>query len=224
MRPDAVKSICVDPVRCRADNFRQLSDEPAGRVDARLRFRGAGFRSAAQPLDFAPHLVRQSLMLARLRADKLGLAIEKLAVIAFDPKQSAGIEPGQLDHIGSDVFEKVAVVADHHAREGRGFEKALEPQDAVEIEVIGRLVEQQNIGMAEQRAGDRQAPLPSAGERVGRGVGVFEAGLAERHRNLRIAIRAGGQRLLENLAHRQSGGKGDILRDVSEPRSFANRD
>ncbi len=40
----------------------------------------------------------------------------------------------------------------------------LQPQRAFEVEVVGRLVEQQQIGLGEQRGGERDAHAPAAGE------------------------------------------------------------
>src|SRR6478672_10171032 len=62
------------------------------------------------------------------------------------------------------IVEQVAVVADDdHGRRVAG-EMVLEPQGAFEIEIIGRLVKQQEIGLREQCCGERDAHAPAAGE------------------------------------------------------------
>ena len=58
-------------------------------------------------------------------------------------------------------------MTDHHERRRLGLEQRLEPQDRVEIQVVGRLVEQQEIRVADERAGDGQPCPPASGERGG---------------------------------------------------------
>ena len=45
-------------------------------------------------------------------------------------------------------------------------EKGLEPGDRVDVEMIGRLVEQQQIGLADERPREKHAALPSSRQRV----------------------------------------------------------
>ena len=51
---------------------------------------------------------------------------------------------------------------------GYAVQVLLEPVARLEIEMVGRLVEQQQVRLAEQQLGQREAHLPAAGERVGR--------------------------------------------------------
>ena len=72
-------------------------------------------------------------------------------------------------------------MADRDEGLGLARQQLLEPEDALDVEVVRRLVEQQQLGLADQRARDRQPLLPAAGERrTSRCVAVGEAGLAER--------------------------------------------
>ena len=50
-------------------------------------------------------------------------------------------------------------------------QEGFEPGDGLDIEVIGRLVEQQQLRLADQRARQQHAPLPSARQRVDIDVG-----------------------------------------------------
>ena len=50
------------------------------------------------------------------------------------------------DPFGS-VVEKIAVVRDRHDRARKLLQKLLEPFNAFRIEMVGRLVEQQHIGL-----------------------------------------------------------------------------
>jgi hypothetical protein len=51
-------------------------------------------------------------------------------------------------------------VGDHHERLRRLDQELLELEDAFEVEVVGRLVEQQQVGLAGDLAGDGEALLP----------------------------------------------------------------
>src|SRR4029453_16468798 len=61
-------------------------------------------------------------------------------------------------------IEKIAVMAydDHRARIVR--EMVFKPERAFEIEIVGRLVQQQEIGSRKQRRGERDPHSPTAGE------------------------------------------------------------
>ena len=67
-----------------------------------------------------------------------------------------------------DIVEEVALVADDDQRAGIALEEVLEPQRRFEIEVVRRLVEQQQVGRREQQRGERDAHLPAAREAVER--------------------------------------------------------
>jgi len=73
---------------------------------------------------------------------------------------------------------KPAIVADDEKRRRLGREHLFEPEDAVEIEVIRRLVEKQSSGRIDERAGDGESLLPSTGERRGVTSGSAEAPIA----------------------------------------------
>ena len=55
-------------------------------------------------------------------------------------------------------------MGDEHHRAGIGGEKVLEPRNRVDVEMVGRLVEQQQLGLADQRPRQQDAPPPAAGE------------------------------------------------------------
>jgi hypothetical protein len=56
-------------------------------------------------------------------------------------------------------------VAGHHDGARVVAQEALEPQDRLEVEVVGRLVEQQQVGSREQDLGERDPHLPAARQR-----------------------------------------------------------
>ena len=90
-------------------------------------------------------------------------------------------------------------MGDQHHGVGIVDQELLEPVARLEVEVVGRLVEQQQPGAAQQQLGQRDAHLPAAGERLGGflEVGPFEAETAQHGVHLRldavaVAILEGG--------------------------------
>ena len=64
-----------------------------------------------------------------------------------------------IDDVGTDGVEEVAVVADHDDGAGEIQKKILQPVDGVNIQVVGGLVHHQNIGIAEQGLGQQDFHL-----------------------------------------------------------------
>ena len=69
-----------------------------------------------------------------------------------------------VDDLVDDGVEKLAVVRDEEQRAGIAREPVLEPEHGVEVEVVGRLVEQQQVRAAHQRLREIEAHAPAAGE------------------------------------------------------------
>ena len=92
----------------------------------------------------------------------------------------------ELEDPLGDVVEEVAVVGDGDHRARVLVEEALEPLDGLGVEVVGRLVEQQQVGVLEQQPGERHAALLAAGER--RDVGVVGRAAQRVHRDLDVAL------------------------------------
>ena len=68
------------------------------------------------------------------------------------------------------AVEQVAVVADDEDGVRIGAQVALEPHRAFEVEVVGRLVEQQDLRLEEQHGGERNAHAPAARQRAARAL------------------------------------------------------
>ena len=66
-----------------------------------------------------------------------------------------------------EVLHERAVVADEDDRALVGTQEPLEPRDRLEVEMVGRLVEQQHVGLAKQQLREREPHLPAARELVG---------------------------------------------------------
>ena len=79
---------------------------------------------------------------------------------------------GHLDDVGGDPVDEVAVVADEQQRLGPAGEMVLEPGDAVDVEVVGGLVEDQHVGRRQQEASQREPHPPAAGQLLHAAIGV----------------------------------------------------
>ena len=78
-----------------------------------------------------------------------------------EPPRDAAIEPdGGL----GEILQEAPVVADQHHGRARGLEHRLQALDGDHVEMVGGLVEQENVGLGRQHAGERRAPALAAGE------------------------------------------------------------
>ena len=147
--------------------------------DARLRLARLGGLGAKAVDEGLQPLALGLLLLGELEIERLALAALALegGVAAAIERELAGLEvQDPIDR----VVEQVAIVADddHRARIARDM--LLQPERRLEVEVVGRLVEQQQVGRGEQRRGERHAHAPAAGEFAAGalllGVGEAQAG------------------------------------------------
>ena len=76
--------------------------------------------------------------------------LEVLVVVAAVTDQAA---LANFDDAADELVQKLAVVRDDENRAGIGLQVVLEPQQRFEVEVIGRLVEQQQVGLLRRAAG-----------------------------------------------------------------------
>ncbi len=104
-----------------------------------------------------------------------------------------------MQNMRRDVVQQIAVMADDDDGGWIAGEIVDQPQRAFEIEIIGRLVEQQQVGLGEQHGGERDAHAPAAGEFRKRAL-------------LSLGIKT---QAMQNGARARRGGMG---LDVGEPR------
>ena len=108
-----------------------------------------------------------------------------------------------MQDVVGDIVQKIALVAHHDEAAAIGFEEGLEPHRRLEIEMVRRLVEQQQIGLGEQQRRERDPHAPAAGEAVERLMlrllGKTETGENAR-RARRRAMRVDGVEPLVDLA------------------------
>ena len=74
-----------------------------------------------------------------------------------------------------DVVEELAVVGNDHDAASVGFQVILKPQERFEVQVVGGLVEQEEIGLLHEEAGEVGAHHPAAAEFAGGAVKVLFA-------------------------------------------------
>ena len=101
--------------------------------------------------------------LAALDQRLVALALLRLEVVVV-----AGVEvdhaPVELHDVGDHAVEEVAVVADDHQR-ARPAQGGTPPAtEALEVQVVGGLVQQQQVGLLEQQPGQGHAHAPASGE------------------------------------------------------------
>ena len=77
-------------------------------------------------------------------------------------------------------------MGDGDDRAGVLVEEALEPLDRLGVEVVRRLVEEEQVGVLEQEPREGDAPLLAAGQ--GRDVGVVRRAAERLHRDLDVAL------------------------------------
>lgn len=69
-----------------------------------------------------------------------------------------------VDDVLDDVVQELAVVGDDDGSAGGGAQVVLQPGDVLDVQVVGRLIEQQDIGGLEDGTGQSQLHLPTTGE------------------------------------------------------------
>jgi hypothetical protein len=112
-----------------------------------------------------------------LRFDLQLLRLQPLVVIVVALRLGESA-PIKFDDAGGQTIDEGAVMA-HEQQRARIFEQKLfEPFDGCNIQVIGRLVEQQHLGLRHQRARQQHASPPATGELIesGRRVQVQARG------------------------------------------------
>ena len=98
-------------------------------------------------------LALKDLLLAPLALETRVAARPKRELAAFE-----------MQDVVRDVVEQIPVVADDEKRRGLALEIIGEPEHAFEVEIVGRLVEQQNVGRGKEDRRKRHAHSPAARE------------------------------------------------------------
>ncbi len=147
--------------RCRAD--RRDVDHAFQRLDAALRlprFR----RLRAETIDELLQVRAFALLFV-----VLDLVLDQpFGALAFKAGEIAGEQLGLLigdvQHVRDDGIEEFSIVRNQQQRSLISPQPGFEPDDRVEIQMVGRFVEQQQIRTAHQRLRQIQAHAPAAGK------------------------------------------------------------
>ena len=90
------------------------------------------------------------------------LGRHEVGVVAAVEQDGLVVDVGD---VGRDVVEEAMVVRDHQRAARVLGQELLEPADRQDVEVVGRLVEQQHVGRGRQHLRQQDAQLEAAGER-----------------------------------------------------------
>ena len=140
---------------------------PLERLDPALRLfrlRCLGLESVDEFLQMSD-LVRLPGHRGLLQHELLGTHVLELAVVAAITYELRVVDVHR--HLCHRV-EEFAVVADCDHRSLIALEPGFQPNERVEVQVVGWLVEQQQVGRAHERARQLQPHAPAAGEAVDR--------------------------------------------------------
>ena len=92
---------------------------------------------------------------------------ERLEVAAVTPE----LEAVEVEDVGDHVVQEAGIVRDDDGRAGlEAGEVVLEPGDVDNIQVVGRLIEQEDVSAEEHGAGERELHLPTTREGADRGL------------------------------------------------------
>ncbi len=94
----------------------------------------------------------------------------------------------ELEDPARDVVEEVPVVRDRDDRAGIRSEVMLEPRDRFRIQVVRRLVEEQQVRSAQQQAAERDAPALAARQPLDCGIGRRQPKRIHRLFELRVQL------------------------------------
>ena len=122
--------------------------------------------------------------------------------------------PGAVDRhrVGRDAVHEIPVVGDHQERPPPAAQEAAQPPDGDDVQVVGRLVEQEEVGGGKEGPGEVEADLVAAGQGGG-GRGKVVLGEAEPRED-----RLGPVRLVRAVLPRgERGGRLREHRRVVEP-------
>ena len=123
-------------------------------IDAILCLVGTCLRLAAHPVELGAQQVAGTLDGGILRLDALGTLLQVVVVVALVAVDGLLIH---LQNLVADIVEEVAVVGDHEQRDIAAFEIVLEPLNHVDVQVVGGLIEDEHLRLADEQLGQSHA-------------------------------------------------------------------
>ena len=214
-----VDDVLPEPLGDRDDDLRRLRLLLAGLFQqflvalvTRLGFRLPRPRRSGDPFLLAGERALVRLVLAALLFEPLLLLLEPRRVIALVGNAAAAIE---LEDPAGDVVEEIAVVGDDEDGARIVAQVAFEPHHRLGIEVIGRLVEQQQLRLLQKQPAKRDAPLLAAGKL--RHLGIVGRAAQRIHRLIDLGVEVPqslGLDLVLQLGHLVGGLVGIVDRQL----------
>ena len=156
---------------------RHVRDQLVGRLDAEARLGRTGGGAAPQPGQLLAHQVLPLGLLGGGDALALGAGEDVVGVAALVLVDRAALH---VPHAGADLVEEPAVVGDADERGAARPQVLGQPGDALDVEVVGGLVEDDQVLLGDEQLGERDPAPLAAGERADDGVEALrEAGQVE---------------------------------------------
>jgi hypothetical protein len=121
------------------------------------------------PMFLADDLAAKLVMLAFVFLVDLVAPVLELGETGIVLAQRPAVEPQRA---ARQFFEETPVMRDQHKRRTRARKFGFEPFDGGQVEMVGRLVEEQDVGFRGERSGKRGAAGFAAGETLRRPFGV----------------------------------------------------
>src|SRR4051794_3945327 len=122
--------------------------------------------------------IRDAVWTSRLFPEPVDLVLLVVAVAAFEPEPLARLVLGAFprEQMRGDLVEEPPVVADDHGATGELLERVLERAQRLDVEVVGRLVKQQDVAAGLQRESQVEPVALATGEHASGLllVGTFE--------------------------------------------------
>ena len=142
-------------------------DQGGRSLDPGLALSSAGLRPGAEPGEFPASQILAGVLCCRSSFLASGSSLEIPVVTALVNMARPSIE---LEHTGSDPIEHVAIMGDDHEPAREVLEFVLQPLDRIDVEMVGRLVEHEQVGIGDQCPGQRDPLLLPTRELVHRPV------------------------------------------------------
>ena len=123
-----------------------------------------GGDAVAQPVFFHHQLAVQLVALLCLLFQRVVAPGFEMGEAAIQPAGGTAVEP---DDAAGERFEQAPIMADQHHGGAQGGQFRLQPGDGGQVEVVGRLVQQQDIGRGGEHPGQGGAACFAAGQAGG---------------------------------------------------------
>ena len=144
----------------------------------------------SQPRGVSSHLVGEDRLGRGLGIEELLLASDEIRVVPFRFESTAWEGLRKFDDPVRGVLQKTSIVGDEHHGDVRLLDERLQPKDALEIQMVGRFVEHEHVGIMDQSAGEGEPLAPAARQGRDRSIEIGEAQLREDDRGPGVAIHA----------------------------------